>query len=79
MDRQNRLTFHGRFTDYPGYDESGYAALAAQTAGASFHLMDITASDFRKHIHDVIWHLDVPVAGPGSFPQYMVSSLPANT
>ena len=75
MDRQNRLTFHGRFTDYPGYDESGYAALAARTAGASFHLMDITASDFRKHIHDVIWHLDVPVAGPGSFPQYMVSQL----
>jgi asparagine synthase (glutamine-hydrolysing) len=75
LDPQNRLAFHGRFTDYPGYDESGYAALAAQTAGASFHLMDITASDFRKHIHDVIWHLDVPVAGPGSFPQYMVSQL----
>jgi asparagine synthase (glutamine-hydrolysing) len=75
IDRHNRMTFHGRFTDYSGYDESEYAALAARKAGASFHLMDITASDFRDHIHDVIWHLDVPVAGPGSFPQYMVSEL----
>ena len=38
-------------------------------------MTDISASDFRDHIHDVIWHLDVPVAGPGSFPQYMVSEL----
>src|SRR5262249_49077549 len=37
--------------------------------------IDITAADFRDHIHDVIWHLDVPVAGPGSFAQYMVSEL----
>ena len=34
-------------------------------------------SDFRDHIGDVIWHLDYPVAGPGSFPQYMVSELAA--
>jgi asparagine synthase (glutamine-hydrolysing) len=75
IDHHNRLMFHGRFTDYPGYDESQYAALAARTSGAYFHMKDITASDFRDHIHDIIWHLDVPVAGPGSFPQYMVSQL----
>ena len=27
--------------------------------------------------HDVIYHLDFPVAGPGSFPQFMVSELAA--
>ena len=75
LDHHNRMAFHGRFTDYAGYDESAYAALAASKAGASFHMTDISASDFRDHIHDVIWHLDVPVAGPGSFPQYMVSEL----
>jgi asparagine synthase (glutamine-hydrolysing) len=75
VDHQNRMAFHGRFTDHAGYDESEYAALAAKKAGASFHMTDISASDFRDHIHDVIWHLDVPVAGPGSFPQYMVSEL----
>jgi asparagine synthase (glutamine-hydrolysing) len=32
---------------------------------------------FRDHIADVIYHLDFPVAGPGSFPQYMVSQLAA--
>jgi asparagine synthase (glutamine-hydrolysing) len=75
IDHQNRPTFHGRFTDYAGYDESQYAVLAARKAGSSFHPIDITAADFRNHIHDIIWHLDVPVAGPGSFPQYMVSEL----
>src|SRR5262249_44921177 len=75
IDHQNRPTFHGRFADYPSYDESEYAAHAARKAGSSLHLIDITAADFRDHIHDVIWHLDVPVAGPGSFAQYMVSEL----
>ena len=33
----------------------------------------ISASDFVDNIAKVIYHLDQPVAGPGSFPQYMVS------
>ena len=39
------------------------------------HVIDITAQDFRGNIEDVIYHLDFPVAGPGSFPQFMVSAL----
>ena len=69
--------FHGRFTQYPGYDESGYAAIATAEAGARLHVVDITAADFRDHIEDVLYHLDAPVAGPGSFPQFMVSELAA--
>jgi asparagine synthase (glutamine-hydrolysing) len=69
--------FHGRFTRYPGYDESAYAAVAAKEAGAALHVVDITAADFRDRIEDVLYHLDVPVAGPGSFPQFMVSELAA--
>jgi asparagine synthase (glutamine-hydrolysing) len=69
--------FHGRFTEFEGYDESNYAAVAVKQAGANLHLIDITARQFRDHIDDVIYHLDFPVAGPGSFPQFMVSQLAA--
>jgi len=39
--------------------------------------IDIAASDFVSSIEKVIYHLDQPVAGPGSFPQYLVSALAA--
>jgi asparagine synthase (glutamine-hydrolysing) len=69
------LGFHGRFTDYPGYDESSYARSAVESAGGVLHCIDISAGDFKEYIKKVIYHLDFPVAGPGSFPQYMVSQL----
>lgn len=69
--------FHGRFTDYPGYDESAFAEAAVEKANARLHTIDITAQHFRENIADVIYHLDFPVAGPGSFPQFMVSRLAA--
>lgn len=76
-DGRNRLGFHGKFTQYPGYDESEYAEIAARDAGIELHTCDISADDFERHIGDVIYHLDYPIAGPGSFPQYMVSKLAA--
>jgi asparagine synthase (glutamine-hydrolysing) len=72
-----RVGFHGKFIDHPGYDESAYAESAAQDAGLVLHQATITAQDFRDTISRVIYHLDHPVAGPGSFPQYMVSALAA--
>ncbi len=74
---QNRQFFHGKFTDYSGYDESPYAEIAADAANGELFQCDITASDFESNIQKVIYHLDYPVAGPGSFPQYMVSELAA--
>ena len=74
-DPSNHLAFHGRFTDYPGYDESSYAAEVVRKTGGKLHIADITVDDFRRNIRDVIYHLDFPVAGPGSFPQFMVSRL----
>ena len=70
--------FHGRFTDYPGYDESDFAAAAVEKAGGKLHIIDITAQHFRDRITDVLYYLDFPVAGPGSFPQFMVSELAAS-
>lgn len=73
----NNIFFHGRFTDHPGYDESAYAQSAADHAGGPLHTVDITADMFRDHVAKVIYHLDHPVAGPGSLPQYEVSALAA--
>jgi asparagine synthase (glutamine-hydrolysing) len=76
-DHRNRLAFHGRFVEHAGYDESRYAHEVAELADMSLHIKDITAADFQRHLNDVVYHLDFPVAGPGSFPQYMVSALAA--
>jgi asparagine synthase (glutamine-hydrolysing) len=65
--------FHGRFLDGPDYDESRYAADVAQKCGFDLHVVDIGVADFIEHIEQVIYHLDYPVAGPGSLPQYVVS------
>ena len=70
-----RIAFHGKFTQFPGYDESPYAEAACRNAGIKLHQIEITADDFRENVEDVVYHLDHPVAGPGSFPQYMVSKL----
>jgi asparagine synthase (glutamine-hydrolysing) len=71
------IGFHGKFTGFPGYDESHYAEIVASKAGIELHQIDITAQDFRDSIEKVIYHLDHPVGGPGSFPQFMVSRLAA--
>ncbi len=68
-------SFHGRFTQYPGYDESEFAKSASHASKKDLFTIDISARDFTENIFKVIYHLDSPVAGPGSFPQYMVSKL----
>lgn len=76
-DTSSRKAFNGRFTQYPGYDESGYASLVSETMGGELYIADVTSADFERHLSDVIYHLDFPTAGPGAFPQYMVSKLAA--
>ncbi|TME49434.1 MAG: asparagine synthase (glutamine-hydrolyzing) [Chloroflexi bacterium] len=71
------LSFTGRFGSDPAYDESGYARELADWKGFKMLDVDIGADDFVKTIEKVIYHLDYPVAGPGSFPQYVVSALAA--
>jgi asparagine synthase (glutamine-hydrolysing) len=71
------LAFHGRFAEGPEFDESPYARLVADDAGMTLRERTIRVDDFIARIGSVIYHLDFPVAGPGSFPQYMVSELAA--
>ena len=65
--------FTGRFPIGEAYDESRYARDLARQRSMKLHEIDISASDFIENIRSVVYHLDYPVAGPGSFPQYMVS------
>lgn len=67
--------YHGRFTDYPGYDESPFAQDVANLYSGALSTKDIRAIDFSNNIEKIIYHLDFPVAGPGSFPQFMTSEL----
>jgi len=70
------MGFTGRFA-MPGYDESRYARSVAEDRGFELHEVEIGPEDFVKRIGEVVYHLDYPVAGPGSFPQFMVSELAA--
>lgn len=69
--------FHGKFALGAAYDESRYARALAEERGVALHEVEIRSADFVDTISDVIYHLDFPVAGPGSFAQYHVSRLAA--
>lgn len=69
--------FHGRFLESEAYDESRYAHAVAAASGSDLHVCDITRDDFTTHLEKLMYHLDFPVAGPGVFPQYMVSEMAA--
>jgi len=70
---QRFQAFNGRFLDGQAYDESHYAQALADRCGMELHITDIDEDDFVDNIGNVIYHLDQPVAGPGSFPQFMVA------
>jgi asparagine synthase (glutamine-hydrolysing) len=65
--------FTGKFDLGPEFDESRYARAVADQAEVQLHEIAITEHDFVAAMPKVIYHLDYPVAGPGSFPQYMVA------
>ncbi|MCI8674195.1 MAG: asparagine synthase (glutamine-hydrolyzing) [Lachnospiraceae bacterium] len=69
--------FTGKFSISRQYDESSYAQALADEHHFPLYQIDITSKDFEDNIRNVIYYLDEPVAGPGSFCQYMVSMLAA--
>ncbi|MBI3741902.1 MAG: asparagine synthase (glutamine-hydrolyzing) [Chloroflexi bacterium] len=80
--KENRgefIGFTGKFSASSDYDESPYARAVADAYDFRLEEIDIQPQDFIAHIRQVIYHLDYPVAGPGSFPQYMVSRLAAKS
>lgn len=69
--------FTGKFALGPEYDESAYARMVGAANTFPIYELEISSDDFVDNIEKVIYHLDSPVAGPGSFPQYMISALAA--
>ncbi len=67
--------FHGKFLTGTEYDESQFARAVCKHCDMTLHEKGFTSDDFLNNIRKVIYHLDYPVAGPGSFPQYMTSQM----
>lgn len=65
--------FHGTFTDYPGYDESTFARQVCETKPIDLRVSTFSADESWKAFEQAIYHLDFPIAGPGSIPQFLVS------
>jgi len=68
-------TFTGAFADGPQFDERSYAETMAQAASCESHSIVLGVDDFSANIEKIMWHMDEPAAGPGVFPQYLVSKL----
>jgi len=71
------MGFIGKFKEGPEFDESAYAREVAKKSKFPLKEKIITADEFVENIRNVIYHMDYPAAGPGSFPQYMVSQMAA--
>lgn len=65
--------YHGRFDAGEAFDESRFAIEVAESCGARLVTLTPTEDDFIDTLPDLIWAMDEPLAGPGLFPQYMVS------
>ena len=68
-------TFTGAFKEGPQFDESKFAKEVAEHCGAEMFLIYLGESDFVELLPKLIYHMDEPAAGPGLFPQFMVSRL----
>lgn len=68
-------SFSGAFKEGPEFNELEYARIAARAANAELYEIFPTEQEFIDLIPKLIYHLDEPVAGPGLFPQYIVSRL----
>lgn len=67
--------FTGYFAGGAEYDETPYARSVAAQNGSEHHLVEATAAQFAELLPRLIWFMDEPAAGPGAFPQYVVSKL----
>jgi asparagine synthase (glutamine-hydrolysing) len=68
-------TFTGAFREGPEFDETPYSREVVSASNAEAYEIYPTVHEFIDTLPKLIYHLDEPVAGPGLFPQYMVSKL----
>ncbi|MFC0875436.1 asparagine synthase (glutamine-hydrolyzing) [Saccharicrinis sp. FJH2] len=68
-------TFTGAFKEGKDFDETSFAKDVSKAVNGKYYETFPTQNDFTDTLHKLIYQLDEPVAGPGIFPQYMVSKL----
>ncbi len=71
-------SFSGAFNEGPEFNELEYARIAAKEAHAELFEIFPKEDEFIELMPKLIYHLDEPVAGPGLFPQYIVSKFASN-
>jgi asparagine synthase (glutamine-hydrolysing) len=52
-----------------------YAQTISKHIDVEMYSADINSDDFLENIKKIIYYLDYPIVGPGSFPQYILSKL----
>ena len=73
LGQQNELIgFKKVFKIWPNFDESKICKRTCKKRKFEIKELEITDQDFIDNIQKVIYHLDHPTAGPGSFSQYTV-------
>jgi asparagine synthase (glutamine-hydrolysing) len=68
-------TFSGAFREGPEFSEEQYINDLVNRTQSESNIIYPTAEDFINLLPKLIYHMDEPLAGPGLFPQYMVSKL----
>lgn len=68
-------TFTGAFAEGPDFDETPYASAVTSAAGAEGYVVCPTEAEFIDALPRLVRFMDEPAAGPGVFPQYIVSRL----
>ena len=70
---QKFKTFTGGFNEEEEFNEVRYAREVAKACNAEIYEVYPTEKEFIDNIPNLIYHLEEPSAGPGLFPQFMVS------
>lgn len=68
-------TFTGGFKENIIYDETRYARIVSEDIGSEHHEIFPGVDNFIDVFENLVYHMDEPAAGPGLFPQYMVSKM----
>lgn len=66
-------TFTGHFGMNGFFDEASDASKVAEALRSKNRQVSIGPDDFKNNIEKVLWHLDEPRVGMGSFSQFMVA------
>lgn len=67
------VTFSGRFREGKNYDERAFIEEVRKHCRTQHHEVCPSVEEFLQAYPAILYHLDEPVAGPGSFPQYCLN------